>query len=112
MDDHIKHTAGSNWPLNSQPIQHLFNMAKMLMLVSVFSAMGPVLDPTVSDLYWDAGLNPVLAQIPVSSDVAVVGGTAQQKDDRQEIVSTWNGAETEHDKNPPLERAPGPKERH
>lgn len=74
--------------------------------------MGPVSVPTGSDLYWDAGLDPVLAHILVGRNVAVVGGTTQQEDDGQDIVSTWNDGETEQEENSPLERAPGPKERH
>ncbi len=69
----------------------------------------PVL--TASNLYWDAGLDPVLAQVAVSGDVAVVVGDSQQEDDRQDVVSNWNGEEKEHEEDSPLEWAPGPQKR-
>lgn len=68
--------------------------------------------PAGSDLYWDAGLDPVLAQVAVGGDVAVVGGACQQEDDGQDVVSAWNRGETEQEDDSPLERAPGPQERH
>ena len=67
-------------------------------------------DAAGSDLYWDAGLDPILAQVAVDRDVAVMGGGSQQEDDRQEVVSTWNGGETEQEEDSPLVRAPGPQE--
>lgn len=68
--------------------------------------------PSSSDLHWDAGLDPFLAQVAVGWDVAVVGGSSQQEDDTQDVVSSWNCDETEHEQDSPLERAPGPQERH
>lgn len=58
------------------------------------------------------GLDPVLAHIDVGGDVAVVGGASQQEDDGQEVESTGDAAETEQGEDSPLERAPGPQERH
>lgn len=68
--------------------------------------------PTGSDLCWDAGLDPVLAQVAVGGDVAVVWGGGQQEDDGQEVVSTWNGGETKQEDDSPLKGAPGPQESH
>lgn len=42
----------------------------------------------------------------------MVGGAGQQEDDGQDVVSTWNGGKTEQEEDSPLERAPGPQERH
>jgi len=67
---------------------------------------------TRSYLYRDAGLDPVLAQVAVGWDVAVVWRGGEQKDDRQDVVSTWNASEAEHEKDSPLERAPCPQKRH
>lgn len=45
-------------------------------------------------------------------DVAVVGGSSQQEHDTEDVVSRWNCGETEQEQDSPLERAPGPQERH
>lgn len=45
-------------------------------------------------------------------DAAVMGGSRQQEDGAQDAVSTWNGAETEQDQDPLLERAPSPQKTH
>lgn len=76
----------------------------------MFSSLNPVLRS--SDLYWDDGLDPLLAQVAVGRDAAVMGGSRQQEDGAQHAVSTWNGAETEQDQDPLLERAPGPQKTH
>lgn len=64
-----------------------------------------------SDLYWDAGLDPVVAQVAVVGDEAVVGGRSQQEDDAQQVVSTWDDGEPEQVEDSLLKRAPGPQKR-
>ena len=65
-----------------------------------------------TDLCGDARLDPVLAQVAVGWDVAVVWGTGQQENHRQGLISRWNAGDTEQEEDSPLERAPGPQERH
>lgn len=45
-------------------------------------------------------------------DAAVMGGGRQQEDGAQDAASTWNGAETEQDHDPLLERAPSAQKTH
>lgn len=63
-------------------------------------------------LHWDAGLDPLLAQVTVGRDVTVVWGAGQQEDDRQDVVSTWNAGEAKNKEDPLLERTPGPQKQH
>lgn len=44
--------------------------------------------------------------------MALVWGGSQQEEDGQQVVSTRYGGETEQEEDSPLERAPGPQERH
>jgi len=64
-----------------------------------------------SDLYWDAGLDPVLALVAVERDGAVVRGRGQQEDDGQHGISTRDDGEAEQEEDSLLERAPGPQKR-
>lgn len=65
-----------------------------------------------SDLYWDAGLDPLLAQVAVRRDAAVVGWSRQQEDVAQQVVSTRNAAEAEQEHEPLLERTPSSQKTH
>lgn len=65
-----------------------------------------------SDLYWDAGLSPLLAQVAVVRDAAVVGWSRQQEDGAQQAVSTREAAEAEQEQQPLLERTPSSQKTH
>lgn len=79
---------------------------------NIFSSDWTSLVVGSSCLYGDAGLDPLLAQVALCRDVAVVWGGGQQEDGREDVVAARNCDDTEQEQDLPLEGAPGAQERH